>query len=167
MTAKPLFPVHDETGHLWPELDWRWISSSTLAQYEGCSPQLIHLRTIKNFYGPTGTTLMRWRPIPGGKSARVREYLPAAIWRTMRRGRFADPSFDPKEVRTRLYECDPAITAARVAETNRAPVALSPELQQILAQLSAANLSAMSALRSLVGHDQQQPATAITFAQGH
>jgi hypothetical protein len=159
--------MHDDTGHLWPELDWRWISSSTLARYEGCSVQLIHTRTIKGYYGPTGSTLVRWRPVPGGQSVKIREYLPAAIWRAQRRGRYADPSFDPRQVTARIFECDPDKTAARIAESSRTPVALSPDLQQILAQLSSANLTAMAAIKSLIGGDQQHTAQAITFAQGH
>lgn len=147
MTFRAFHPMHDDQGSLWPELDWRWISATTLARYQGCSHWTVYQRTLAGWYGPLNATTMRKRGVLGGKTCRIYEYCPAALWRAKRWGRYTDPSFNPQAVARRIYECDPAVTAER--NTIRQPGELSPEITQLLASQAGALMQALATIRTL------------------
>lgn len=112
-----LFPYHDATCRLVPELDTREVSIDVFCQYLSLSRYTVWERAVRGEYGRTvaeGAWIQK--PRQGKRGHWV--FRPAVIWRRKAWGRFAVVGFDPLvfEQRVRVYYCNPADTAKRVQE---------------------------------------------------
>jgi len=91
--------MHDKSGGLYPELDFRWVRVPVLAAYLSVSPNIATKRLLACEFGKidiAGTGLRRYCP-PQGQRVRV-EIRPAILWMRNRLGRYADDRFDWRQI---------------------------------------------------------------------
>lgn len=152
-----LFPYHDASGKLFPEIDTRQVSVELFAQYLELSRFTVWDRATRGEFGRTPAEGAWVVPSRSGKRGQW-AFRPAVIFRRKNWGRFAQLGFNPVELesRVRIYHCDPNKTAER--EQQRDATVLPPEWQSVLRSLSAANMEALALVRRFAPvpmHDEQ------------
>lgn len=153
-----LFPFHDATGSLYPELDTREVSVDVMVHYLNLSRITIWKRALRGDYG-NSVSAGAWFAAPRGNKRKLWTFRPAVLWRVKQWGRFAQVGFRPLDLegRVRLYHCDPAITAAR----EQAHPTIPAEFAELTRQMAGCNLGLMGLLRR-IGSVANDP---ITFPQ--
>jgi hypothetical protein len=139
------FPLHDSTGTLWPECDWREVGAAVMAAYLDVSRMTIWERTGRKVFGlgrSDGVWLLKRRDRSRGQYV----YVPGRIWMAQRIGRYADPRFDWRQVPPPPFQCDPVETRERYRMRQSAapapvglPIDVQARLVQCLTEVAAAN----------------------------
>ena len=119
-------PMHDASGVLYPELDFRWVSAAVVAVYLGVSMWSVYGRATSGEFGKIqldGANGVRKYTPPRSKKPRL-EFRPGIVWMQRRLGRYADARFDWRQ----LERCVAVRTCPMVATTNAelVPVAATP-----------------------------------------
>lgn len=113
------FPMHDASGVLYPELDWRWVTGCVMAEYLEISRETLCRRTREKLYGwgrDQGVREMKKLPSDRGWM----EYRPAVIWRRLRLGRYGDERFDWRQLDGKIALHNGPVNAHAAGEPSEA-----------------------------------------------